>query len=116
MALTAYAVRFLTDAADVIPVDEDVLKKAREWLIKQQRPDGRWAQNWRSSEDHHRSAVLTAYVARVLSTSADSAAAASVKRALNYLSRQGIAIDEPYLLPHTHWWRWRREMRHAPRR
>ena len=42
MALTAYALQFLVDAGEVMSVDQDVVKEAREWLVKQQRPDGSW--------------------------------------------------------------------------
>ena len=42
LALTAYALRFLTAASDVIAVDPAVIKGAREWLWSQQQPDGSW--------------------------------------------------------------------------
>ena len=42
VALTAYALQFLVDAGEVMSVDQDVVKEAREWLVKQQRPDGSW--------------------------------------------------------------------------
>ncbi|MFN7928979.1 MAG: MG2 domain-containing protein [Blastocatellia bacterium] len=43
VALTAYAIRFLHDAGEVITVDEDLIDAARTWLLKQQMTDGRWA-------------------------------------------------------------------------
>ena len=43
VALTVYALRFLTDAADLIEVDQDVIRKGRQWLVKQQGSDGAWA-------------------------------------------------------------------------
>lgn len=100
LALTAYALRFLTDAADVITVDEDVITKAREWLIKQQRADGSWPaeQYWQHVEGNRRSVVLTAYVAGVFATTSNSEAAASLKRALNFLSQHGLSLDEPHML------------------
>ena len=39
VALTAYALQFLVDAGEVMSAI-DVVKEAREWLVKQQRPDG----------------------------------------------------------------------------
>ena len=45
-ALTAYALRFLSEARGLIAVDDDVINQARVWLIKQQRADGSWAA-WR---------------------------------------------------------------------
>ncbi len=100
VALTAYALRFMTDAADVIAVDEDVIKKTREWLIKQQQADGSWPaeQYWNTVEGNRRSIVLTAYVARVFATTSNSEAAASLKRALNFLGRHGMDLDEPHML------------------
>jgi hypothetical protein len=35
VALTAYALTFLADAKALLPVDEDRVKQAREWLVKQ---------------------------------------------------------------------------------
>jgi len=100
VALTAYALRFMTDAADVIAVDEDVIKKTREWLIKQQQADGSWPaeQYWNTVEGNRRSIVLTAYVARVFATTSNSEAVASLKRALNFLGRHGMDLDEPHML------------------
>jgi hypothetical protein len=121
-ALTAYALRFLHDAEDFVEVDEGVVKEAREWLVKQQRGDGSWPATrvwWEKTEDKRRTAVLTAYIARVLAMTNDKdaeektandkttqtvtpapsfVASATTKRALNYLSRIYLEIDEPYLI------------------
>jgi uncharacterized protein YfaS (alpha-2-macroglobulin family) len=62
LALTAYAVRFLTDAAEVMDVDHQVIKDAREWLIKQQLADGSWPPKYANERDaQQRRVVLTAY-------------------------------------------------------
>ncbi|MDX2032573.1 MAG: MG2 domain-containing protein [Blastocatellia bacterium] len=105
LALTAYAVRFLTDARPFVAVDEEVVEKARQWLIKNQQPDGRWiARFWGREEDSRRTALQTAFVARVLAIDAaagaklDPARAAALKRALDYLARRAEEIDEPYLI------------------
>jgi A-macroglobulin TED domain/Alpha-2-macroglobulin family/Carboxypeptidase regulatory-like domain/MG2 domain/A-macroglobulin receptor binding domain/Macroglobulin domain MG3/Alpha-2-macroglobulin bait region domain len=104
LALTAYALRFFTDAADVISVDKDVIDKAREWLVKQQRTDGGWSHEYGSgtTNANRSNLVLTAYMTRVLAkTEADPGgreSSASLKRALNYLSVQAAQIDEPYVL------------------
>jgi len=69
VALTAYALRFLNEAAQVMPVDEDVVKGARQWLIKKQQADGGWAAyHYSTQSDRRRDASLTAYVARILAT------------------------------------------------
>lgn len=116
LALTAYALRFLHDAAEFVTVDDEVVKGARQWLTRQQRADGSWpAYDYYSerSEDQRRTALLTAFVARVLamtepSIKADGASAAKqqsartvppeLQRALSYLSAKIETIDEPYLI------------------
>ncbi len=116
LALTAYALRFLHDAAEFVPVDEEVVKGARQWLTRQQRADGSWvAYDYYSerAENPRRTALLTAFVARVLgmtepSVKPDGASAAKqqpsrpvspeLQRALSYLSTKIETIDEPYLI------------------
>jgi len=98
VALTAYALRFLVDAADLTSVDQDVLKQTREWLVKQQRPDGSWRQpDWSAGQPQGPSVVLTAYVTRVLART-DAEVSDPLKRALDFLGRESQRIDEPYLL------------------
>ncbi len=117
LALTAYALRFLSEARELIAVDDDVIKEARGWLIKQQRSDGSWgAYDYGDKlENKRRTALLTAYVARVLAmtklkeesqSSAKPGAppekptesSLALKRALDRLALQAEEIDEPYLL------------------
>jgi hypothetical protein len=90
VALTAYALRFLSTASEVISVDPDVIKGAREWLLKQQNADGSWGLN---QYDH----MTTAYVTRVLAqTSRD--ATDALKQAIAYLTKKAYETNEPYLL------------------
>jgi A-macroglobulin TED domain/Alpha-2-macroglobulin family/Carboxypeptidase regulatory-like domain/MG2 domain/A-macroglobulin receptor binding domain/Alpha-2-macroglobulin bait region domain/Macroglobulin domain MG3 len=116
LALTAYALRFLHEAQEFIEVDRDVLREAREWLIKHQQEDGSWTPprfSWEKSEDKRRAAFLTAYVTRILAMTGKKEAAEkasgdddqtrkveaqSLKRALLYLSERYREIDEPYLI------------------
>jgi hypothetical protein len=115
LALTAYALRFLHDAAEFVPVDDEVVKDARQWLTRQQRADGSWpAYDHYSerSENQRRTALLTAFVARVLGITEpnvrlDGASATKqpsravspeLQRALAYLSTKIETIDEPYLI------------------
>lgn len=115
LALTAYALRFLHDAQEFVTVDDQVIKDARQWLIKQQHADGSWpAYEYGSqSEDQRRTTLLTAFVARVLGitessakpagTSAAKPSAANngspeLQRALSFLATKVEAIDEPYLI------------------
>ncbi|HKP72470.1 MAG TPA: MG2 domain-containing protein [Pyrinomonadaceae bacterium] len=109
LALTAYAVRFLSDAREFIKVDEDVLKGARRWLVGQQRADGSWAAlGWDKKEDSRRTAMLTAYVARILAMSqSPEDAAADKNEALAKFNaeqqsqpqRAGLVKPEPPLPP-----------------
>ena len=94
LALTAYALQFLDDAGDVMPVDHDVVRQAREWLVRQQRPDGSWRH---SPSDDDPSVVLTAYVTRVLAR-IDSEASGPLNRALDFLGRETQRNHDPYVL------------------
>jgi hypothetical protein len=115
IALTAYALRFLNEAAELAPVDDGVINRTRDWLIKQQRTDGSWAAHdyGDKTENSRRSAMLTAYVARVLAMVSVPGAVATgpqanppkptersiaLKRALDYLGVHAGEIDEPYLI------------------
>jgi len=102
VAVTAYALRFLMDASDVIQVDEKVIDGAREWLLKKQEKDGSWRAHeyWTGADHKRRSALLTAYVAHVLAMnkSADKESSAALKRAFDYLTLRAVEIDEPYLM------------------
>ncbi len=86
-ALTAYALRFLTTASDVIEVDQDVINGARAWLVKQQLADGSWGTE----------PPLTAYVARILAPGSKETSAA-LKQALAYLDKKVSQSNDPYLL------------------
>jgi len=98
VALTAYALQFLIDAGEVITVDEQVVKAAREWLLKRQREDGSWpSPDWNERDRQGPSVVLTGYVSRVLART-ESGDSESLKRALNFLAGASQRIDEPYLL------------------
>jgi hypothetical protein len=105
LALTAYALRFLNDAADFINIDEDVIAGARDFILGAQQPDGRWPwRYWGEKEDTRRTALNTAFIARVLAMEKDKDVkagkdfAAALNRALDYLAKRIEEIDEPYLM------------------
>jgi len=110
LALTAYALRFLSDAQEFISVDEEVIEKARAWLIKQQRVDGSWSPYaLMQGEDKRQAASLTSFIARVLaatktggepnsSSRKPAAGSTALTRAFDYLSRQAAEVNEPYLI------------------
>ncbi len=107
VALTGYALRFLIDAKAFIEVDDDVIRNAEKWLIKQQRDDGSWTRKyrWENTEDGQRTKLITTYVARTLAMTAKNDAAKenkepkqALQKALNYLKTRNAEIDEPYAL------------------
>lgn len=103
IALTAYALRFLNEAKKEIPVDEELVEQARDWLAHQQRPDGRWTAGTHGSaeESTHQDALLTAYVLRVLAPAtshSEKVSGPNIERALAFLEGRVTKIDEPYLL------------------
>ncbi|MBO0719469.1 MAG: carboxypeptidase regulatory-like domain-containing protein, partial [Blastocatellia bacterium] len=103
VALTAYALRFLNDARDFIAVDEDVIEKARKFLISSQQPDGRWIafRYAGEKEDEKRAALNTAFIARVLAMEGkkqDKNLTTAVGRSLDYLAQRIDEREEPYLI------------------
>lgn len=99
VALTAYALRFLGDAKEFIDVDPEIVKKAQDWLVKQQRADGSWTRRYYSENDDNRARtkLFTMYVARVLAMIGDKNDPVLAK-AFAYLKTRGRDADEPYLL------------------
>jgi Large extracellular alpha-helical protein len=98
IALTAYALRFLTDAREFIETDEKVIEKARNYLVRQQRADGSFSVKYyfETAENERRTRLLTAYVARALALS--KAEKNVLDKALAYLKTREAEIDEPYAL------------------
>ncbi|HEX8335699.1 MAG TPA: MG2 domain-containing protein, partial [Pyrinomonadaceae bacterium] len=97
LALSAYALRFLTDAGRVIEVDEGVITETRDWLIKKQRADGSWpAHAWNGREEARQTALTTVFIARVLAAT-QKEQSAPLKRALAYVAARAEEADEPYL-------------------
>jgi hypothetical protein len=66
IALTAYALKFLSEAQDFIAVDETIINAARFWLNNQQQADGHWPAHYYQPADQRPNLLLTAYIARVL--------------------------------------------------
>lgn len=109
VALTAYALRFLTDAKEFIDINEDAIRRAETWLVSQQQADGSWTKryNWESAADPSRTKLITTYVARSLamrvasggkSVQSNSSISQALNRALVYLNARNAEIDEPYAL------------------
>jgi hypothetical protein len=111
LALTVYAIKFLSDAREFVPVDDSMIQGAVSWVLSQARADGHWAaRDWNGNEDARRTAMLTAYIARMIVSSeltaagsggnpqTINAAAQAVRHALTYLQPQVEGIDEPYTI------------------
>ncbi|MBS1797074.1 MAG: carboxypeptidase regulatory-like domain-containing protein [Acidobacteria bacterium] len=107
VALTAYAIRFLSDARRFVEVDPKTLENARGYLAKEQLADGRFTKKYygEQTEDPKRTQILTAYVARTLAMlkAADGAAFGPetdkiLDRTLGWFKPRVAAIDEPYAL------------------
>jgi hypothetical protein len=114
LALTVYALRFLTDASAYVLVDKSVIEKALSWLLNQAQPDGRWKDEdywWEGRDSSRPSAQLTAYIARTiaaskLSTDGESKntkllagkALEEVRHALDFVEPHVASVDEPYLI------------------
>lgn len=90
IALTAYILRFLNDAEDFIDVDETVVENAKAWLLSQQKADG----SWESDEK------TTAYVARSLSLIgiSDEKLKTSLEKASAFLRKRLPEMKDAYVL------------------
>lgn len=102
IALTAYAIRFLNDAEPFIAVDENVVRRAQDWLAKQQRADGSFTKKYyyETAEDAQRTKLFTAYVAKTLAMLGGKNSPV-LQKALAYLNTKNAEIDEPYALSLT---------------
>jgi hypothetical protein len=111
LALTAYAMKFLTEASEFTNVDASIPQANLSLLLRHAQEDGRWiAPTWGGPEDARRTAILTAYIARVIATTKVTAAdpeenarlskatSTAIARALDYLGKQAGSYDEPYLI------------------
>jgi hypothetical protein len=104
LALTAYAVEFLTQARAFITIDDGVLRRAMGYLSKQQSQavgaSGLWVRVDRDDkahpEDTHGNAMLTASIAAMIAGAPDSEAV--VHRAILAIQPFVEEFDEPYTL------------------
>ena len=105
--LTAYALRFLTEASEFAEVDPAVISAARHWLLRQALPNGIWAR--RSSDgkiSDGEANYYTAYVVQILARdllhpdSIDKKDLEDEHRLVTagiaYLSKSTEAISDPY--------------------
>jgi uncharacterized protein YfaS (alpha-2-macroglobulin family) len=101
-ALTAYALRFLNDASEVIEVNDDFIDEAKTWLLKQQMADGRWAvRNYYDKQENARQSVMqTALLARALTSGGvlSKEEQKALQKAFEYLAPKLAEVDEPYAI------------------
>ena len=105
LALTAYAIQFLTEARNFITIDDGVLSKAVAFLAKQQQPKsqstaGLWVRVGRDRkphpEDTRGNAMLTASIAAMIAVAPGSEPI--LKKAVAATQPFAEEFDEPYTL------------------
>ena len=101
LALTAYAIEFLTQTRAFIPIDDKVLDRAVGYLAKEQQKDGRWLRVDRYNlkplpEDKRANAMLTASIAAMLAGAPNTEPL--LTKALTALQPFVAEFDEPYTL------------------
>jgi hypothetical protein len=105
LAVTGHVLRTLIDSKTYVEVDQKLIEGARDFIIKQQQPDGSWQSiSWRDNKPKP-DATLTAYLARVLATTnlsdgstGSKTATASVEKALHFLEERLDEWKESYLV------------------
>ena len=102
LALTAYALDFLTSATPFIEVDKSVIDRAADFVISSQKADGSW-QAKRSFSPRNR--ALSAYIVSVLSAKKSSLKDEKLKDVVNdaiaFLRVNESDVAEPYTLANT---------------
>jgi hypothetical protein len=106
VSLTAYALRFLTEASEFIEVDPEVIAATRRWLLQQVGPQGAWMERSRDGKFFEPSApYITAYVLEVLSRDLQHRDSKdkevdperqAVHNAISYFSTRVPAASDPY--------------------
>ena len=98
--LTAFVLKSFDRAKELIYIDEEVLEKAKQWIISHQNKDGSFDQ---VGFVHHQEMMgglkgktaLTAYVALALLEAGEKTASA---KAVDYLEKSLESIDDPYTM------------------
>jgi len=110
-ALTAYAIQFLNDAKEFIPVDDSVISSAQLWLLQEQGKNGVWSSTSKFPNNDYAAwyeLSTTSYVTRVLAqtlseeekkqTPSPTNLLGHLHSALEYLGKHVQETDEPYFI------------------
>lgn len=102
IGVTAYALTFLVDASEVVPVDKDDLSALIAWLQKNQSADGKWKPRLVNSSILDRETLmLTALVVRSLAAARKAGASVEPQvlgGAYHQLAQFTDQVDDPYML------------------
>ncbi len=106
LSVSAYALRFLTEASEFIEVDSDVVTAARRWLLQQTARQGGWMEKDSNGKYLEGSGLyLTAYVVEALARDLQrrkpddkdiDAERQGVRNGIAYFSKNLRATSEPY--------------------
>ena len=106
LSVSAYALRFLTEASEFIEVDSDVVTAARRWLLQQTAPQGGWMEKDSNGKYLEGSGLyLTAYVVEALARDLQrrkpdekdiDAERQGVRNGIAYFSKHFRATSDPY--------------------
>lgn len=96
--LSAYGLMEFSDMAKVYPVDEAIIERTAQWLLRQQGSDGTWtdrgySEHWRIDDE----VPTTAYIAWAL-IEAGYRNTPQVERALTYIREFALQQDDAYSL------------------
>ncbi|HVE59777.1 MAG TPA: MG2 domain-containing protein [Pyrinomonadaceae bacterium] len=93
-ALTAYVLRFLHDAGDFTQIDETVVERAENWLLREQKVNGSWESSQGNTD------VSTAYILRSLSLTAggDAQKRKALQTAVGFLGKRFENINDAFVL------------------
>jgi uncharacterized protein YfaS (alpha-2-macroglobulin family) len=100
--LSAYGLLEFTDIKRVHPIDENLIKRTRQWLLSKQLPEGKWEpdkeylhpESWGKIQNS--ALPVTGYITWALAESG--ARKSSLKRAISYLRKHIGETNEPYIL------------------
>jgi len=99
--LTAYGLMEMTDMNKVYPIDENIIERSKNWLLKHQQSDGSWKasggyHSWTTGKSKNLNLIETAIIARALSETGYKGAA--MDRAINYIKTNMNSEKDSYTL------------------